>query len=160
MDDNIRKKLKLLGLPLTRKQFVLGDFIVHTIPAILTTYTLIKKNKSIPIVSLTYALTLSTWFVFSQVGKLDASDIYVPHAWKRGWVSVIIGMLVSPHLVNSIQHRKKYKLLFIILIMTLPYLSTKLDRDLQNKYKIYYKVKPSHKRLMKSTSTPILSTNS
>ena len=120
LDDNIRKKLNMMGFCLSREQFVFGDFMVHTIPALLTTYTLVKKNKQIPIVSLTYALTLSTWFVFLQAGKLDASDIYVPHAWKRGWISVIIGMLMAPHLVNSIQHRKKYKFLCVILTMLLP----------------------------------------
>ena len=44
LDDNIRKKLKLLGLPLTRKQFVLGDFIVHTIPV---SYTHLRAHETL-----------------------------------------------------------------------------------------------------------------
>ena len=74
-----------MGLNLTRKQFLLGDFIVHTLPAILTTATLVN-NKRIPKISLTYALTLSTWFVFSQVGKLD-KVIYMCHI--RGKVGLV-----------------------------------------------------------------------
>ena len=102
LDDNIRKKIKNMGSHLTRKQFLVGDFIVHTLPAILTTATLVQNKKKIPRISLTYALTLSTWFVFSQVGKLDASDIYVPHPWKRGWFGVLTGMLAAPQLVDCL----------------------------------------------------------
>lgn len=158
LDDNIRNKLTMMGLELTRKQFVTADFIVHTLPAIITTWILVKQKRSIPSVSLTYALTLSTWFVFSQVGKLDASDIYVPHPWKRGWVSVIMGMLMAPQLVDSLQHRKKVKLLFVILSMLLPYLSTRLDTELENKYKFEYKLSSfkntKNKKIVKTLSEP------
>ena len=157
LDDNIRKKIKSMGLDLSRKQFLFGDFIVHTLPAILTTATLVQNKKRIPRISLTYALTLSTWFVFSQVGKLDASDIYVPHPWKRGWFGVLTGMLAAPQLVDSLQSNKKGKLLLVILSMIIPYLTTSLDKELTKKYGFEYnlnRLKKQKKEFSKTSSEP------
>ena len=164
LDDNIRKKIKNMGFHMTRKQFLLGDFVVHTLPAILTTLTLLKNKKRIPIISLTYALTLSTWFVFSQAGKLDASDIYVPYPWKRGWFGVITGMLSAPQLVDSLQYNKRGKLLLVIFSMMVPYLSTSLDKELIKKYGFEYNVNivkaKRKKEISKTMSEPFLATNS
>ena len=150
-----------MGLHLTRTQFIAGDFAVHTLPAILTTYSLVKQKKAIPHISLTYALTLSTWFVFSQVEKLDASDIYVPHPWKRGWFAVITAMLASPHLEDSIQNHKKGKFLFVIISMLIPYLSTRLDKEVIKKYGFEYSLcrRNLHqtKKMAKASSSPSLS---
>lgn len=134
LDDNIRKKLTCMGLPLTRLQFKCADILVHTIPAIATTYNIVKRKRNIPFVTVTYAITLSTWFVFRQVGKLDASEMYVPHPWKRGWLGAFVGMALTPSFVNALHGRNTKKLLVCLLGFLLPYLSTKMDLALKNTY--------------------------
>tara|TARA_B100000482_G_scaffold191778_1_gene177779 strand:- start:271 stop:828 length:558 start_codon:yes stop_codon:yes gene_type:complete len=138
LDNNIRKKINNMGFKLTRFEFLIGDFIVHTFPAILTMYNLIHEKRRIHYRSVTYALTLSTWFVFRQVGKLDASDIYVPHPWKRGWFGAIVGMICTPSLIDAFQHSKNRKLLITLFFMSIPLLSTNLDEDLKKKYDLEF----------------------
>jgi len=152
LDDNIRKKLCKLGLKLSRFEFILGDFITHTFPALITSYTLIHKKKTINSRAVTYALTLSTWFVYRQVGKLDASDIYVPHPWRRGWFGVIIGMMCAPSLIDACQNSKKYKLLMTLLIMSVPLLSTHLDKNLKRNYDLEYVLPKTFGKLSRSRS--------
>ena len=154
LDDNIRKKINNMGFKLSRVEFLLGDFIFHTFPAIFTTYNLIKEKRRVPCRSVTYALTLSTWFAFRQVGKLDASDIYVPHPWKRGWLGAIVGMICTPSLIDASQNYKKRKLFLTLLFMSIPLFSTSLDKNLHKKYNFEYllpKLKEK-KRLTRSQS--------
>ena len=138
LDDNIRHKMSSMGLQLNRIQFILGDMLAHTLPAFVTTSLLILQRRRIPSVTVTYAITLSSWFAFCQGGKLDASAVYVPYPWKRGWLAAMIGMIAAPHLVDAIQDRKKGKLLMTILTMLSIYLSTRLDSSLSKKYNFEY----------------------
>ena len=60
----------------------------------------------------------------------------MPHPWKS-WFGVLTGMLAAPQLVESLQNKKKGKLLFILSMM-IPYLSTRLDKELTKKYGFEY----------------------
>ncbi len=135
LDDNIRKKLnKMNAFQFSRPAFLVCDFIVHTLPALAMSGMMIHQKRKIPFVSVTYALTLSTWFVFHQVGHLDASTIYVPHPWKRGWLAAVLGMLLTPTMIHSAQTRQKHKFLLAVFTTLLPYVSTRFDPDLKKKY--------------------------
>lgn len=160
LDEHIRQKMEKMGLHLKRFQFVLADAIVHALPAVLLTSLLIVQRRRIPIVSVTYAITLSSWFAFCQGGKLDASAVYVPHPWKRAWMAGVIGMMAAPNLVDAIQDNKKRKLLTTIFAMLSIYLSTRLDSSIWKKYKFEYilsKAAPKEQATMHHTrSDPAL----
>jgi hypothetical protein len=138
LDDNLRKKLASMEFRISRKQFLMGDFIMHTLPAIGTTALMVHKKRKIKFINVTYGMTLLSWFVFRQVGQLDASNIYVPHPWKRSWLAVITGMMLAPEFVNSLQQNKKSRLFIIVFLFLLPYLSTKLDPNLKKTYNFEY----------------------
>ena len=134
LDDNIRQKLSDLNFSLTRKQFVIGDLMVHTLPAIMTIYSMVRQKRKVPPVAVTYAITLASWFAFRQSGTLDASKIYVPHPWKRSWIAAAVAMMITPRLVNSLQKHKYSHSLFYIFPVILCYASTRLDTNLRKKY--------------------------
>ena len=137
LDENIRKKLNSMNFKhckLSRMQFVLADLFVHTVPAIVTTTYVIHNKIKIPSITVTYALTLSSWFAFSQAGNLDVSQIYVPHPWKRAWLAAVISMILTPKMIFYAQTKQFKKFLCVILGMTIPLLTTKLDPNLQKKY--------------------------
>ncbi len=138
LDENIRLKLSDMGLKMTKLEFKIGDIFVHFVPMISTFGIMLHQKRKIPLVTLTYAMTLSTWFAFSQVGKLDPSDIYVPHPWKRAWVSAVSAMCATPLLLDGIQNKTKLKIIISSLMLILPYLSTKLDNTLLTKYKFEF----------------------
>lgn len=160
LDDNIRKKLNGLGLKLTRPEFLLGDFCVHTLPMILMIYIMVSQKRKIKPVHITYAITITTLFVFRQVGCMDASDIYVPHPWKRAWIAVLTSMLSSPHIVNAMIQKDKKKIVLLLFILSMPYLTTRLDSGLKKKYDFEYilKKKSCHdvKGVARIASEPIL----
>lgn len=134
LDDNIRKKLKNMGLEMSKLQFRLADLLVHVLPAVLFCKIMISQKRRIPCVTVTYALTLSSWFVFRQVGKLDASDIYVPHPWKRGWIGAVIGMILTPSFIHNAHTKNIRGLLTNLILMVLPICSTEFDSSLKGKY--------------------------
>lgn len=139
LDDNIRHKLNKMGfIQLSRLQFVIADFIVHALPALVFIPYMIHKRKKIPFVTVTYALTLSTWFAFRQAGKLDASQVYVPHPWKRAWFAMIFTCLNTRFFVNSAIGKEKNKAFFYLLLMVSPILTTCLDKKNMSKYKFEY----------------------
>ena len=55
-----------------------------------------------------YAFILSTWFAFRQSAHLDASDVYVPHPWKRAWLGITVGVFGNPHLMGPTPSRLPY----------------------------------------------------
>ena len=135
LDDNIRKKLNAMGgLRLSRRAFKIADFVVHTLPACALTALLIRQRRRIPFVATTYAMTLSSWFVFRQAGCLDASAVYVPHPWKRGWLAIVVSVALAPTMVHSAQARHKWRTLLCLLGMWIPYALTRLDPHLKRTY--------------------------
>lgn len=101
---------------------------------------MVSSRRNIKCIHITYAITLATFFVFRQVGGMDASDIYVPHPWKRSWIAAITAMLSSPLIVQSIIKKDKHKLTIMILLVSLPYLSTRLDPKLKLEYNFKYRL--------------------
>jgi len=81
-----------------------------------------------------YTLIISTWFAFRQSAHLDASDLYVPHPWKRAWLGIVAGVLTTPSLVNALIDGKRRKLLLCIGALLAPYLSARLDPHLRATY--------------------------
>jgi hypothetical protein len=138
LDDNIRKKLSTKGLSLTPLQFKLGDHICHSLPAWGFLLYMARCNKRVPFVSVTYAVTLMTWFALHSGGKFDASDVYVPHPSKRAWLSCIVSMVSTPSLVSSLRRRRFLRSVILLLVMTLPYTLTRLDSSLKATYNFRY----------------------
>ena len=138
LDDNIRKKMQTLGFDISRRHFVMADHLVHSAPACLMLYKMTRDNRRIPIVSATYAFTLMSWFAFRQAAQYDASGVYVPHPWKRGWLAAITAMYLTPHLVSSLQRRRHLRALLVCIIISFPYISTALDPDLKRRYDMEY----------------------
>lgn len=108
---------------------------------ILMLFIIVSQKRKIKSVHITYAITISTLFVFRQVGCMDASDIYVPHPWKRAWIAALTSMLSSPHIVDAMIHRDKKKIVLLISILSIPYLTTRLDSVLKKKYNFEYMLK-------------------
>lgn len=146
LDDNIRKKLCSMGFRLSKLQFFIGDMVVHTLPAIGMASLMVHQKRKIKYVHVTYAMTLMTWFTFRQVGKLDVSDIYVPHPWKRAWFAAFTGMILSPELISSIQQKNIKKINIILILFLFPYLLTRLDPKLKNKYDFEYILEKNTKK--------------
>jgi hypothetical protein len=140
LDQNIRKKLISLGFPMTKTQFKIGDFIVHTLPVALTYYILVKKKKRIAPINVTYAITLATWFAFRQAGILDASSVYVPHPWKRSWIAGVTAMMLSPILVDASIDGKRTKLIGSLFCMSIPYFCTRMDKTVYDKYNLEFMI--------------------
>ena len=143
LEENLRDKMKIHGLQLTKLQFILGDLLVHHLPAAFFLYNIIRYKRTIPQVSTTYALTLSTWFAYCQVGNLNGSDLYVPHPWKRAWFSFFVTSLLTPKLTQYIIQKDKYKTILCILGLILPLTLSRLDSKMKDKYNFEYKLKKS-----------------
>lgn len=143
LEENLRDKMRVHGLPLSKVEFILGDVLVHYLPAIFSLYNIVRYKRIIPQVSTTYALTLSTWFAYCQVGNLDGSDLYVPHPWKRAWFSFFVSSLLTPKLTEYMIKKDKYKTLLCILGLILPITLSRFDSKMKDKYNFEYKLKKS-----------------
>mmetsp|Transcript_30765 Transcript_30765/g.75682 ORF Transcript_30765/g.75682 Transcript_30765/m.75682 type:complete len:254 (-) Transcript_30765:308-1069(-) len=140
LDDNMRKKIARYGLPLPRPAFVAADHFVHTLPTLLLVGSLVRQKRRVPQMNALFSLVLSTWFAFRQGAKLDSSEIYVPHPWRRTWLAIATSLLATPALVDALIDNKRRRGLLIFLGMLLPYLSTRLDPKLRDTYNFEYAV--------------------
>jgi hypothetical protein len=138
IDDNMRRKIVQLGLPLTRSLFFLGDQMSHTLPALLLLRSILQRRQRVPSLTAAYAFTLASWFAFRQQAMLDTSAIYVPHPWRRAWLAMAAGMFVTPHLVDALLDRKHTRAAALLAALLLPWLSTYLDPNLKAKYDFEY----------------------
>ena len=155
LDENIRLKLYSMGMKMSRRQFVLADHCVHTLPAIGMVAHMVRKGKRIPSVAVTYAIVLLSWFVLREVGNLDGSKKYVPHPWKRGWLAFLVGTLSASSLVNAANARNYRRFVAHALVLLLPYLSTRLDPTVKDQYNLLFRVlraHPLYRRIPTSTS--------
>ena len=134
LDDNMRKKIKGLGLDLPRNAFIAADHLCHTIPPAMLLASLLSRGQRVHPMNSVYALVLATWFSFRQNAQLDASDVYVPHPWKRAWTAICVGVLMTPRLVSALISRQHARSALYALVMLAPWLSAKLDPDLRKKY--------------------------
>ena len=106
LDDNMRKKIKGLGLDLPRNAFIVADHLCHTAPPVMLLASLLSRGQRVHPMNSVYALVLATWFSFRQSAQLDSSGVYVPHPWKRAWIAIAVGVLATPRLVNSLLSRQ------------------------------------------------------
>ena len=141
LDENMRKKLHSRGLPISRPAFLAADHALHTLPAALLLYSLVRDRKRVHPMNCVYALTLATWFSFRQGAQLDASDLYIPHPWKRAWVGIFAGVGLTPPLVDALIARKHGKAALCVLLLFAPWLSAKLDPNVPLKYNFEAKLK-------------------
>ena len=82
LDDNMRTKLRRMGIALPRPAFIAADHALHTLPALLLLAKLVRNRERVPLVNAIYALTLQSWFSFRQGATLDGSNICT-HARAR-----------------------------------------------------------------------------
>lgn len=136
--NNMRRKIELLGLSLTRWQFDLADHLCHTLPAVVLLRSLVRRRQRVHLINAIYGLTLASWFSFRQQAKLDSSGIYVPHPWRRTWLAIATGMLTMPPLVDALIAKRKQRSLVIAAVLLLPWLSAYLDPTLKKKYDFEY----------------------
>lgn len=134
LDENMRKKLRVLGVDMPRPLFVALDHLVHTAPPMLLLASILKRNGRIHPMNSIYVLILYTWFSFRQNSTLDVSTLYVPHPWKRAWAGVLAALFTTPRLVDALNARDRRKVLLYASILMLPWLSAKLDPNLRSKY--------------------------
>lgn len=146
LDENMRKKLNSRGLDLSRPAFLAADHLLHSVPAALLLYSVVSRRQRIHPMNSVYALSLATWFSFRQSAKLDASDLYIPHPWKRAWVAIFTGAILTPPLVDALVSRKHGKAAICVLALFAPWLSAKLDPNLKQKYMF----EAAHKRVVET----------
>jgi len=101
LDENMRKKLRVLGVDMPRPLFVALDHLVHTAPPMLLLASILKRNGRIHPMNSIYVLILYTWFSFRQNSTLDVSTLYVPHPWKRAWAGVLAALFTTPRLESA-----------------------------------------------------------
>jgi len=99
--DSEAAVLTAAALPI-RPVFMALDHAVHTLPSVVLITRLVQQNRHVPQMNALFSLILSTWFAFRQSAKLDSSDIYVPHPWRRTWLAILVSALSTPALVNSL----------------------------------------------------------
>lgn len=140
LDKNLWNKLRYEGLQLTNFQMSIGDHIVHTLPALLTTAKLLSNSTKIPFITILYTLTFGSLFSYSQCGKLDSSESYVPHPWKRAWLSILLSMIMTQKAVNHCVDKKYSKAILSATPLALPYILSKFDKKMKKKYTFEYLV--------------------
>jgi hypothetical protein len=138
LDNNLWNKLRYQGLQLSNLQMKLGDHLVHTLPAIFTTFVILKSGKKIPFITVLYTLLFGSLFSYSQCGKLDSSDSYIPHPWKRTWLAIIISTIVTQKAVNYTQDKKYKKAIVCTSTLALPYIVSKFDKKMKRNYTFEY----------------------
>ena len=112
LDENMRKKVRDLGFELvgnSRKLFLFADHMCHTVPVITLLWAVVSRKQRVHPMNSIYAIILSTWFSFRQSAQLDASDLYVPHPWKRAWAAIFTGVAFTPALVDALIQRRNGK---------------------------------------------------
>ena len=134
LDESMRRKIKGLGFPLSRAEFVAADHLCHTAPIALLLASVLLRRQRVHPMNAVYALVLATWFSFRQSANLDASQLYAPHPWRRAWLGICVGAFATPPLVDAILAGKRRRVALCALALLVPYLTTKLDPGLKAKY--------------------------
>jgi len=80
--------------------FLLGDFAVHTMPALVLISWCVRHKRRIKLQHGLLALLGQLHFAYSQAGNLDLGGIYVPHDGNAAWMSAVLAQSLTPFLVN------------------------------------------------------------
>jgi len=135
LDENMRKKLAVLGLRVPRRLFVILDHLVHTGPVVVLLLSILTRKQRVHPMNSVYVLMLYTWFSFRQAdGQLDVSNVYVPHPWKRAWAGVLSALVLTPKLVDALNARKVGPTALYAAGLLAPWLASKLDPELKRMY--------------------------
>jgi hypothetical protein len=129
LDENMRKKIHSLGFELSRLEFVLLDHLLHTLPPMLLLAALVQRGTRVHPMNALHVLALTSWFSFRQVASLDVQAVYMPHPFYRGLLAYLVGVFATPPLVDALIVRSRRRVLQWLIVMLIPYLTTKLVRD-------------------------------
>jgi len=147
LDENMRRKLARLGLAMPRWLFVTLDHLCHTVPPALLLAAVVRRKQRVHPMNSVYCLVLSTWFAFRQNAHLDASNIYVPHPWKRAWAAILVASFTTPRLVNALIDRCHRRAVGYALLLLAPWLSSKLDPHLRRTYNFECRVQNANRKI-------------
>ncbi|KOO32604.1 hypothetical protein Ctob_015439, partial [Chrysochromulina tobinii] len=134
LDENMRKKIRSLGFELSRLEFVLLDHLLHTLPPMLLLAALVQRGTRVHPMNALHVLALTSWFSFRQVASLDVQAVYMPHPFYRGLLAYLVGVFATPPLVDALIVRSRRRVLQWLIVMLIPYLTTKLDPNLLREY--------------------------
>lgn len=124
--------------------YILGDAIVHLLPAVAMIIWHKRHKKFVKPQAGAMAFLGQLFFAYSQAGKLDMSQIYVPHDVTYAWSAALLGHMFSPMLSNNFQRGNYGRSLLSLLAIFMPYLLKKLGiRKLRNRQTI---MKKRHER--------------
>lgn len=142
---NLFQRINELGktaglMPLTKAQFHFLDHINHTLPPVLLGVRLVRSRQRIPYITCVWCLVSAMFFAFRQQAKLDSSDSYVPHPWRRAWLGIVTGIFASPMLIDSFIRREAKKTLLILFLCILSWSTVRFDPSARKKYAFEYAV--------------------
>lgn len=113
---------------------VLGDQVIHLLPVIVTGISLKRHKRFLRPQHGALSLLAQLFFAYSQAGKMDMGDIYVPHDVTAAWTSGFLGQLLAPTVINNAIVGRWWRSLSTFLLIMSPYLSKKFGlRKLINK---------------------------
>jgi hypothetical protein len=118
---------------------VIGDQIIHTLPCIVIGISMMRHKRFARPQHGAFALLGQIFFAYSQAGKMDLGEIYVPHDVTFAWIASLFGQLLAPIVINNAIKRRWKRVFFTLLVVMSPYLLKKIGlRKLINKRTIAY----------------------
>ena len=113
---------------------MLGDFVVHFLPVYAMVMYHKREKKFVPPQAAAMGFLGQLFFAYSQAGKLDMSQIYVPHDVSFAWLAALLGHMFAPMLSNNFLKGNYGRSMLSVLFMFTPYLLKKLGiRGLRNR---------------------------
>mmetsp|Transcript_38383 Transcript_38383/g.75572 ORF Transcript_38383/g.75572 Transcript_38383/m.75572 type:complete len:272 (-) Transcript_38383:124-939(-) len=106
--------------------YFIGDQVVHLLPALVLAQVLVRHRKFVKPQHGGFALLGQLFFAFSQAGKLDLGEVYVPHDTISAWTAATLGQLFSPSLINNAIQKKYVAAAQSFLCISSPYLFKRL----------------------------------
>lgn len=138
LEDNLWKKFRAHNLDLPRWVFRVLDHLSHTAPVLWYVGRCWHGRRRVHPMNVVYCAVLCSYFAFRQQAKLDASDLYVPHSWRRAWFGIATGAVMAPSLVDSLIFKRWRRLAAILAVLMAPWCTTRFDPELRRKYNFEY----------------------
>ena len=114
--------------------YLAGDFVVHFLPVVAMIIWHKRNNKFVKPQAAAMGMLGQFFFAYSQAGKLDLSQIYVPHDVNAAWAAALLGHIFAPMLSNNYLKGNYGRSILALLFMFTPYLMKKLGlRKLRNR---------------------------
>lgn len=106
--------------------YFVGDLFVHLAPVVTLMYYLTKHKRWVRPQHGAMALLGQVFFAYSQAGKLDCGEIYVPHDVAYAWTAGALGQLLAPSIVNNCIKQNYRTALSRLALVFAPYIIKKL----------------------------------